>query len=70
MISPERLNELLVSHVRWVVLVHIDLFEDDSALDVELFLPERRPLHHLGEDLHACGKVDVSHSDPVAGVFL
>ena len=49
MTPPQCVDEFLMGDISWVVLVHVDLFEDDVALRGDVLHLERRTLDHLGE---------------------
>ena len=59
-------DEQLVGDVGRVVLVHVDLFEHDVALRVDLVLAEGRALDHLGENLDGKRQMSVPEPRPVA----
>ena len=70
MLPPERPGELVVGDVAGVVLVHVDLLEDDVGLRRDVLGPKGGPEQHLGQQLHAHGKVVVAQLRPEAGVLL
>ena len=70
MAFPEVLGEELVDEVVGRVLDHLDLFEDDLLLALDLLGDERRPLHDVGEQIDGERQVLVEDLDVVAGVFL
>ena len=67
---PERLGEELVHEIVGRVLDHLDLFEDDLLLALDVVGREHRVRHEVGEDVGGQRQVLVEHLDVVAGVFL
>jgi hypothetical protein len=69
-VLPEVLGEHLVNQVVGRVLDHLDLFEDDLLLALDIVLAERRTHDDVGEDVYGQRQVLVEHFDVIAGVFL
>ena len=67
---PEMLREELVDEIVGRVLDHLDLFEDDLLLLVEILGREVRVHHDVGEQIDRGRQVLVEDLDVVAGVFL
>ena len=70
MVRPEILGEQLVDEVVGRVLDHLDLFEDDLLLALDVVGAERRVHHDVGQHLDGQRQVLVEHLDVVARVFL
>ena len=70
MVLPEILGEQLVDEVVRRVLDHLDLFEDDLLLALDVVGAERRVHHDVGEHVDGERQVLVEHLDVVARVFL
>ena len=70
MLGPQLAHEQLVGNVGGVVLVHVDLFEDDMPLRVDLLLAERRALQHLAEHVDRVWQVGGAQLGPVDRVLL
>ena len=70
MILPEALREELVDEIVGRVLDHLDLFEDDLLLALDVLGAERRVADDVGEDVDRERQVLVEHLDVVARVFL
>ena len=70
MVLPEALREELVDEVVRRVLDHLDLFEDDLLLALDVVGAERRVADDVGEDVDGQRQVLVEHLDVVARVFL
>ena len=56
---PEVLREQLMHEVIRIVLVHLDLFEDDAALFLDVLFSEERVEHQVSEDVHRGRQVRV-----------
>lgn len=69
-VSPQRSGELIVSDVGRVVFVHVDFFEYDRRLRLNLVFPKGRSLDHLRQQLHPHAEILITHLSPVAGVLL
>ena len=67
---PEVLREQLVDEIVGRVLDHLDLFEDDLLLALDLLVGERGLHHDVGEQIDRERQVLVEHLDVVAGVLL
>ena len=67
---PELLREHLVDEIVRRVLDHLDFFEDDALLRVDLRRRERRTHHHVAQQVDRERHVLVEHLDVVARVFL
>ena len=67
---PEVLREQLVDEIVGRVLDHLDLFEDDLLLALDLVGGERRAQHDVGQQIDGERQVLVEHLDVVARVFL
>ena len=70
MVFPEALREQLVHEVVGRVLDHLDLFEHDLLLALDIAGTERRIQHDVRQHVHRQRQVFVEHLDVVAGVFL
>ncbi len=70
MILPESLREDFVDEIVRRVLHHLDLFEDDFLLALDVLGVERRIPDDIGEDVERQRQVLVEHLDVIAGVFL
>ena len=70
MVFPEALREQLVDEIVGRVLDHLDLFEDDLLLALDVVGAERRVADDVGEDVDRQRQMLVEHLDVVAGVFL
>ena len=70
MVLPESLREQLVDEVVRRVLDHLDLFEDDLLLALDVVGAERRVADDVGEDVDGERQMLVEHLDVVARVFL
>ena len=70
MICPEVLGEQLVDEIVRRVLDHLDLFEDDLLLALDVVCAERRTHDDVGEDVDGERQMLVEHLDVVARVFL
>ena len=69
-VREERLVEDLVHQVGRLVLVHVDLFEDDLALGLDLVRAERRRPHDVAEDVEAQLEVLVDQAGVEGRVLL
>ena len=69
-VLPEPLREELVDEVVRRVLDHLDLFDDDLLLALEVLDAERRVADDVGEDVDGERQMLVEHLDVVARVFL
>ena len=70
MIFPESLSEELVDQIVGRVLDHLDLFDDDLLLALDVVGTEGGIAHDVGQDVERQRQVLVEHLDVVAGVFL
>ena len=70
MVGPERAGEDLVDQIVGRVLDHLDLFEDDLLLALDLGGVEGRRGDQVRQHVHGERQVLVEHLDVVAGVFL
>ena len=70
MVFPESLREELVDEVVGRVLDHLDLFDDDLLLALDVFDAERRVADDVREDVHGERQMLVEDLDVVAGVFF
>ena len=70
MAIPELLREHLVHQIVGGVLHHLDLFEDDALLALDVGGCQRRTHDHVGQQIDGQRQVLVEHLDVVAGVFL
>ena len=70
MTLPEALGEQLVDQVVRRVLDHLDLFEDDLLLALDVVRAERRVHDDVGEDVDGERQMLVEHLDVVARVLL
>ena len=70
MVLPEALREQLVDEIVGRVLDHLDLFEDDLLLALDVVRAECRIPDDVGEDVDGQRQMLVEHLDVVAGVFL
>ena len=70
MIFPESLSEELVDEVVGGVLDHLDLFDDDLLLALDVVGTEGGIANDVGEDVERQRQMLVEHLDVVAGVFL
>ncbi len=68
--AEEDLGELVVDHVRRVVLVHGDLLEDHAPLRVDVGGPDHRGGDQVTDDVHRERQVGVEHPRVEAGVLL
>ena len=69
-ILPEALGEELVDEVVRRVLDHLDLFDDDLLLPLEILDAERRVADDVRQDVDGERQMLVEHLDVVARVFL
>ena len=67
---PEMLREDLVDEIVRRVLDHLDLFEDDLLLALDLRGLELGPAHDVRQQIDRNRQVLVEHLDVVAGVLL
>ena len=67
---PELLREHLVDEIVRRILDHLDLFEDDALLALDVGRRERRVHHHVAQQIDRERHVLVEHLDVVPGVFL
>ena len=70
MVFPEALREELVDQIVGGVLDHLDLFDDDLLLALDIVAREGRIPHDVGQDVERERQMLVEHLDVVAGVFL
>ena len=70
MVVPETLGEQLVDQVVGRVLDHLDLFEDDLLLALDVFVQEQRVGDQVRQDLDRQRQMLVEHLQVIAGVFL
>ena len=70
MVLPESLREELVDEIVGRVLDHLDLFDDDLLLALDVVGRERRVADDVGQDVDGERQVLVEHLDVVARVFL
>ena len=70
MVGPESLREELVDEVVRHVLDHLDLFDHDLLLALDIVGCERRVPYDVGEDVDGEREVFVEDFDVVARVFL
>ena len=70
MILPEPLGEQLVDEVVGRVLDHLDLFDDDLLLALDVVAAERGPHDDVGQDVDRQREMFVEDLDVVARVFL
>jgi len=70
MIFPETLREELVDQIVRGVLDHLDLFDDDFLLALEVRAAERRVQHDVRQNVERERQMLVEHLDVVARVFL
>lgn len=69
-VAEHRLREQIVHAVARVVLRHRDLFEDDTALGVDVVLEDQRSGEHVADHVDGERQVGVEHARVVAGVLL
>ena len=70
MVLPEALREQLVDEIVGRVLDHLDFFEDDFLLALDIVGAERRVEDDVGQDVDGERQMLVEDLDVVAGVFL
>ena len=70
MVLPEALREELVDQIVGGVLDHLDLFDDDLLLALDVVGRERRVEHDVRQDVDGERQVLVEHLDVVARVLL
>jgi hypothetical protein len=70
MLAEHRLEETLARDIRWVVVGHGELFEDDAALVLEVAGVDKARREHVGYDVDRHGQIPVLNLGVVAGVFL
>ena len=70
MVFPESLREQLVHEVVGRVLDHLDFFDDDLLLALDVVGAERRIADDVRQDVDGERQVLVEHLDVIAGVFL
>ena len=70
MAVPELLGKQLVHQIVRRVLDHLDLFEDDLFLALDVLAVKRRVEHDIRENVEGARQVFVEHLDVVAGALL
>ena len=70
MVAPEAFREDLVDEIVRRVLDHLDLFEDDLLLVLDVVFREQRIADQVGQDVDRQRQVLVEHLQVIAGVFL
>ena len=61
MIGPERRHENLVNEIVGCVLDHLDLFEDDAALHLDVFIGEAGRGDDVGQKIEGCVNLLIEH---------
>ena len=69
-IFPEILREDLMDQVVRIILVHLDLFEDDAPLTVDVLKVEDRIQDQVAQHIHCNRKVLVQDFDIETNAFL
>ena len=70
MSRPELLSEHFVHEIIRRILDHLDLFEDDALLAVDVRWTERRPHDEVAQQIDRDRQMIVENLDVVAGVLL
>ena len=70
MAAPEAFRENLVDQIVGGVLDHLDLFEDDLLLFLDVVLGHQRVADQVGENFDRERQVLIEHLEVIAGVFL